>query len=110
MDPVKFAYNKLGYAPKMMVDLFSGKEGYGDKAPKYDNFAIHAVETALPFTASAARQPGLSTGERIKRSAWSSWGFPVHGTTAEQKAQVKIERAATRERRRQTRKDWGGAE
>ncbi len=110
MDPVKFAYNKLGFTPKMMIDLASGKSGYGDTAPKYDNFVGHAARTALPFTVNSATQPGITGVDRAKRAVLSSGGLPVYGTTQEQKAEIKIQRAADRERKRGVRKDWGGKE
>jgi len=110
MDPVKFAYNKLGFTPKMMIDLASGKSGYGDTAPKYDNFVGHAARTALPFTVNSATQPGITGIDRAKRAVLSSGGLPVYGTTPEQKSEIKIQRAAARERKRGVRKDWGGKE
>ena len=110
MDPVKFAYNKLGFTPKMMIDLASGKAGYGDTAPKYDNFVGHAARTALPFTVNSATQPGITGIDRAKRAVLSSGGLPVYGTTPEQKSEIKIQRAAERERKRGVRKDWGGKE
>lgn len=106
MEPAKFAYNKLGYSPKMIMDFFSGKEGYGEKAPKYDSFGKHAAETALPFTASAARQKGITGAERVKRAGLSAIGLPVYGMSAEQKAQAKEERAAEKERRRRRKEGW----
>ena len=109
-DPVRFAYNKLGYSPKMLVDLMSGKSGYGETAPKYDSFVGHAAQAALPFTANSATQPGLSPSERVVRPIASGLGFPTYGTTQEQKTQIKIERSAERERRKQTRREWGGKE
>jgi hypothetical protein len=109
-DPVRFAYNKLGYSPKMLVDLMSGKSGYGDTAPKYDSFLGHAAQAALPFTVNSATQPGLSPTERIVRPIASGLGFPTYGTTQEQKTQIKIEKSAERERRKQTRREWGGKE
>ena len=110
MDPVKFAYNKLGFTPKMMIDLASGKSGYGDTAPKYDNFVGHAARTALPFTVNSATHPGITGIDRVKRAVLSSGGLPVYGTTPEQKSEIKIQRAAERERKRGVRKDWGGKE
>ena len=109
-DPVKFAYNKLGFTPKMLIDLASGKSGYGDTAPKYDNYAGHVARTALPFTVNTATQPGITGVDRGKRAVLSSIGLPVYGTTPEQKMEVKIQRAADRERKRGVRKEWGGKE
>ena len=109
-DPVRFAYNKLGFAPKMLVDRMSGKSGYGDTAPKFETFAGHAAQAALPFTVNTAMQPGLTPRQRVTRPTASAIGFPIYGTSPEQKATIKIERAAAQERRRQTRKDWGGKE
>ena len=109
-DPVRFAYNKLGFAPKMLVDRMSGKSGYGDTAPKFETFAGHAAQAALPFTVNTAMQPGLTPSQRVTRPTASAIGFPIYGTSPEQKATIKIERAAVQERRRQTRKDWGGKE
>ncbi len=109
-DPVRFAYNKLGFAPKMLVDRMSGKSGYGDTAPKFETFAGHAAQAALPFTVNTAMQPGLTPRQRVTRPTASAIGFPIYGTSPEQKATIKIERAAVQERRRQTRKDWGGKE
>lgn len=106
MEPAKFAYNKLGYSPKMIMDFFSGKEGYGEKAPKYDSFGKHAAETALPFTASAARQKGITGVERLKRAGLSAIGLPVYGMSAEQKAQAKAERTAEKERKRRRKEGW----
>jgi hypothetical protein len=91
-DPAKFAYNKMGFTPKMVADFFSGKEGYGASAPKYDSFAQHAAKTALPFTVSAASQQGLEPGERVKRAVWSGGGFPKYGTTPEQKKAARDDR------------------
>ena len=110
MDPVRFAYNKLGYSPKMLMDLASGKSGYGDTAPKYDSFVGHAAQAALPFTVNSATQPGLSLAERVTRPIASGLGFPTYGTTQEQKTQIKIEKAAERERKKQIRREWGGKE
>jgi len=109
-DPVRFAYNKLGFAPKMLVDRMSGKSGYGDTAPKFETFVGHAAQAALPFTVNTAMQPGLTPSQRITRPVASAIGFPIYGTSPEQKATIKIERAATQERRRKIRKDWGGKE
>ena len=109
-DPVRFAYNKLGYAPKMLMDLISGKSGYRDTAPKYDSFVGHAAQAALPFTVNSATQPGLSLAERVTRPIASGLGFPTYGTTQEQKTQIKIEKAAERERKKQIRREWGGKE
>ena len=77
----------------MIVDFFSGKEGYGPKAPKYDSFAQHAGKTALPFTVSAASQSGLEPAEKAKRAVLSGVGLPVYGTSAEEKKVAKEDRA-----------------
>jgi hypothetical protein len=91
-DPVKFAYNKLGFTPKMVINFFSGKEGYGPTAPVYESFPRHAAQTALPFTVSATTAQGLTPGEKAKRAVLSGIGLPVYGTTAAQKATGKAER------------------
>lgn len=99
-DPARFAYNKLGFTPKMVVDFFSGKEGYGDKAPAYSSFPRHMMETAEPFIASAGRQSELSIGERIKRGTMSFAGFPKYGYTDEQKQARRESRKIEREKKR----------
>jgi hypothetical protein len=104
-DPARFAYNKLGFTPKMVLDFFSGKEGYGEKAPKYSSFPGHAARAALPFAAGSAAAPGLSGGERVKRAVVSSAGLPQYGYTPEQKTAAKQQRAE--EKRAKRRRELG---
>lgn len=91
-DPVRFAYNKLGYAPKMLMDLGSGREGYGAKAPAYDSFVGHAAKSALPFVSGPLAQPNLSAGERVTRAMSSGLGAPRLGYNKEQKEAGKQDR------------------
>jgi hypothetical protein len=95
-DPLRFAYNKLGIGPKMVIDRFTGREGYGEKAPKYDSFGKHVAESALPFTLSSTRQRGISGEEKLKRAAWSEIGFIKSGMTDEEKTAWKTEDKAER--------------
>lgn len=97
-DPVKFAYNKLGYTPHMLIEL---KDRYYDKARRDDSMLEYAAKATLPFTASPLGQAGLSAGERAKRVGMSFAGLPKYGVSEEQKAARKEARAETLEKQRE---------
>ena len=92
MDPVKFAMNKLGFAPSLAADVASARYGAGPLAQSGDSIVKHTVKKALPFTASPLVQPYLTPGQRIGRSLSGAGGVPIYGLTEHQKLMARRER------------------
>jgi hypothetical protein len=86
-DPEKTLGNKLGFWPKAVVTMTTGKAYPSPQAPMVkDNTALgrslHVLESALPFSVGSATQ--APPGERLKRAAMSSLGIPIYGQTKQQ--------------------------
>lgn len=101
MDPEKFAGNKLGFIPKAVVTMTTGKQYPSPNAPMVkDNTAfgraLHSVKAGLPFQYSAAA--AAPPGEKAKRAISSFLGFPIYGQTdkAHSSAEVRMERKMNR--------------
>ena len=100
-DPDKTLSNKLGFIPKAVIVGIGGVEYASPDAPKLiDRSATGrlkaALSGALPFQASAAMT--APEGEGAKRALLGTMGFPVYGSTAEQKKDARAERQlATKE-------------
>lgn len=96
-DPEKTLGNKLGFLPKALITMTTGKAYPSPKAPMVkDNTAtgraLHSVKAALPFQISAAAS--APPGEGAKRAFFSFIGTPIYGQTdkAHSSAEVKFER------------------
>jgi hypothetical protein len=101
MDPDKTLANKLGFIPKAIIIGFAGTEYASPNAPKLvDRSAASRLQTiagaAAPFQVQAAAT--APEGEGAKRALLGTLGFPVYGSTAEQKKLSRAEREiATKE-------------
>lgn len=103
-DPVKFAYNKLGIAPRTMVDTFAemkGAEPFPGQADK--SLPRRLAESALPFSVQPFLDPSMTSNEALTRAVAGFAGVPIYGFTPEQKAE---QRAARRLRKRQKMQEW----
>ncbi len=83
-DPEKTLGNKLGFLPKGLITMTTGKAYPSPKAPMVkDNTAIgratHSLKAALPFQVSAAAS--APPGEGAKRAFFSFIGTPIYGQT-----------------------------
>jgi hypothetical protein len=83
-DPEKTLGNKLGFLPKGVITMTTGKAYPSPKAPMVkDNTAIgratHSLKAALPFQVSAAAS--APPGEGAKRAFFSFIGTPIYGQT-----------------------------
>ena len=76
LHPVKTGINKLGYIPKVIVNVASPYTNTAGQVAK----AI--VEPFIPFQVSAAVKAPV--GERLKRAAASFVGTPIYGQTKKQ--------------------------
>jgi len=100
-DPDKTLSNKLGFIPKAAIMGIGGLEYASPNAPKLvDRSALGRLEavakTASPFQVQAATD--APEGEGVKRAVLGTMGFPVYGTTAEQRKLANAERElATKE-------------
>jgi len=95
MDPDKTLSNKLGFIPKAAIIGIAGTEYASPNAPKLvDRSATNRFKTAaagaLPFQVSAAKD--APQGEGAKRALLGTMGFPVYGSTPEQRKLKKAER------------------
>lgn len=92
MDPVKFAMNKLGFAPSLGADLASARWGSGPLAISGDSPTWHIAKKMAPFTASPMLQDHLEPGQRIGRSVSGALGMPIYGMGPLQKMRARQER------------------
>jgi hypothetical protein len=95
MDPDKTLSNKLGFIPKALMIGIAGTEYASPDAPKLvDRSALSrlkaAASGALPFQVSAAMS--APEGEGAKRALLGTMGFPVYGSTPEQRKLKNAER------------------
>ena len=104
-DPEKTAGNKLGFWPKALITMTTGKAYPSPSAPMIkDNTAVgrlqHSLAAALPFQISAAAN--APAGEKLKRAGASFVGLPIYGQTNAQHTspEVRLER---RQKRRESR-------
>lgn len=91
-NPVKFAYNKMGFSARMAADLFKETSGYGPGAQPYGTFVENAARSALPFSASPFMDPALDSKEATERAVLSFLGVPKYGYTASERALAREER------------------
>ena len=94
-SPVNTLTNKLGFLPKAAIIAVTGSEYPSPYAPKMVdpsvvNRGIAIAKQALPFQVSAAIS--APEGEGAKRAALGTLGFPVYGTTKQQKKEARKER------------------
>jgi muramidase (phage lysozyme) len=99
LDPEKTLGNKLGFIPKGVITMTTGKAYPSPKAPMVkDNTTlgrlVHSAKAALPFQISAAA--AAPPGEGGKRALASFLGVPIYGQTdkANSTAEVLAERKA----------------
>jgi hypothetical protein len=95
MDPDKTLSNKLGFIPKAAIVGIAGIEYASPNAPKLvdrsaTNRLVTAAQGALPFQVSAAMN--APEGEGAKRALLGTMGFPVYGSTPEQRKLKAAER------------------
>lgn len=93
--PDKTLANKLGFIPKAAITTIAGTEYASPNAPKLVDMSttgrLKAVaQSALPFQAQAAI--GAPEGEGVKRAVLGTAGFPIYGSTPEQRKQKRKER------------------
>ena len=93
--PTQTLTNKLGFLPKAAIIGITGLEYPSPYAPKMaDPSAINRLAAigsqALPFQISAAK--GAPEGEGIKRAVYGTLGFPLYGTTPEERRRANAER------------------
>lgn len=105
LDPEKTLGNKLGFIPKGVITMTTGKAYPSPKAPMVkDNTTlgrlVHSAKAALPFQISAAAS--APPGEGGKRALASFLGVPIYGQTdkANSTAEVLAERKAKRKESR----------
>ena len=105
LDPEKTLGNKLGFIPKAIITMTTGKAYPSPKAPMVkDNTTlgrlVHSGKAALPFQISAAAS--APPGEGGKRALASFLGVPIYGQTdkANSTAEVLAERKAQRKETR----------
>ena len=95
MDPDKTFANKLGFIPKAIIVGVGGVEYASPAAQKLvDQSAVGRLEAVgamvAPFQFQAAGS--APEGEGFERAALGTLGFPVYGSTPEQKKQKRAER------------------
>ena len=95
MDPDKTLSNKLGFLPKAAVVGMAGVEYASPTAQKLvDPSAVGRLKAvgkmALPFQFQAGSN--APEGEAAKRAVLGTMGFPVYGSTPEQKKAARAER------------------
>lgn len=83
-DPNKTFGNKLGFWPKALITLTTGKAYPSPTAPMVkDNTTLgrlaHVGESALPFQVGSAIS--APPGEKLKRGVMSALGIPIYGQT-----------------------------
>jgi Transglycosylase SLT domain len=109
-DPEKTMGNKLGFWPKALITMTTGKAYPSPNAPMIKNNTAlgrleHSLANALPFQISAAAN--APTGEAAKRSFASFMGVPIYGQTDKQHTspEVKMERKLERKETRRANKE-----
>jgi len=95
MDPDKTFANKLGFIPKAVIVGVGGIEYASPAAQKLvDQSAVGRLEAVgamvAPFQFQAAGS--APEGEGFERAALGTLGFPIYGSTPEQKKQKRAER------------------
>ena len=95
MDPDKTLSNKLGFIPKAAIVGMAGVEYASPTAQKLvDPSAVGRLKAvgkmALPFQFQAGTN--APEGEAAKRAVLGTMGFPVYGSTPEQKKAARAER------------------
>ena len=95
MDPDKTFANKLGFIPKAIIVGVGGVEYASPNAQKLiDQSAAGRLEAVgamvAPFQFQAAGS--APEGEGFERAALGTLGFPIYGSTPEQKKQKRAER------------------
>ena len=95
MDPDKTFANKLGFIPKAIIVGVGGVEYASPAAQKLvDQSAVGRLEAVgamvAPFQFQAAGS--APEGEGFERAALGTLGFPIYGSTPEQKKQKRAER------------------
>jgi uncharacterized protein YidB (DUF937 family) len=101
MDPDKTLANKLGFLPKAAIIGIGGLEYGSPNAPKLvdrsaTNRLLTVVKSAAPFQFQAAA--GAPEGEGAKRAILGTMGFPIYGSSPEQRKLANAERElATKE-------------
>ena len=100
-DPDKTLSNKLGFLPKAAIVGIGGLEYASPNAPKLvDRSALSrlgsATQQIMPFQVQAAKS--APEGEGVKRALLGTAGFPIYGSSADQKKAQRSERElATKE-------------
>lgn len=100
-DPQKTLGNKLGFWPKALVTMTTGKAYPSPSAPmiKDNTFigrTIHSAKAALPFQVGSAMT--APPGEKIKRAAMSMLGVPIYGQTKSQFTSPEVLRERAKKR------------
>ena len=95
MDADKTFANKLGFIPKAVIVGVAGTEYASPQAQKLvDPSATGRLKAVagmvVPFQVAAARD--APPGEGVKRAALGTMGFPIYGSTKEQKKASRAER------------------
>ena len=95
MDPDKTFANKLGFIPKALIVGVAGTEYASPQAQKLtDPSATGRLKAVagmvVPFQIAASRD--APPGEGAKRAVLGTMGFPVYGSTKEQKKAARAER------------------
>jgi hypothetical protein len=98
MDPDKTLANKLGFIPKAAIIGIAGTEYASPQAQKLvDPSATGRLKaiagTVVPFQVAASRD--APPGEGAKRALLGTMGFPLYGSTAEEKKSKRAERELT---------------
>jgi hypothetical protein len=93
--PDQTLINKLGFLPKAVLIGLTGLEYPSPFAPKMaDPSLVNRLKAigsqALPFQISAAK--GAPEGEGLKRAVLGTLGFPLYGTTPEERRRANAER------------------
>ena len=95
MDADKTFANKLGFVPKALIVGVAGTEYASPQAQKLvDPSATGRLKAVagmvVPFQVAASRD--APPGEGVKRAALGTMGFPIYGSTPEQKKAARAER------------------
>lgn len=100
-DPQKTLGNKLGFWPKALVTMTTGKAYPSPSAPmiKDNTFigrTVHSAKAALPFQVGSAMN--APPGEKGKRAIMSMLGVPVYGQTKSQFSSSEVLRERAKKR------------
>lgn len=95
MNPAKFALGKLGTVPSELLDQMFHREYLTPEGgpPMQSGRLEHAASRLLPFSLEPGSEKG--TPEKVM----SALGFPVYGTTDEEKKRQKKERQKARKKK-----------